>query len=189
MTESAAGESPGSRRQLFTSAVAAGFVLAGCGHSGSLHSRVKDVGAVAPADVRTLNRLLDLEHLMIAAYTASIPLLAPDAAEAAKRFLGQELSHAGELSGLVKQAGGKPHKPMASYDLGSPGGSVQVLALLHRIERAQLAAYVEVLPTLSQPKVRAATAAVMANDAQHVSVLRAKLGLSPLPSPFVTGRE
>ena len=43
---------------------------------------------------------------MIAAYTASIPLLAPDAAEAAKRFLGQELSHAGELSGLIKQAGG-----------------------------------------------------------------------------------
>ena len=189
MTDDAAGESPGSRRQLLASALGAGILLAGCGHGNSLHSRVKQVGPVAPADARTLNQLLDLEHLMIAAYTASIPLLDSDAADAAKRFLGQELSHAGELSGLVKQSGGKAHKPMASYDLGRPRGSEQVLALLHRIERAQLAAYVHALPTLSQPKVRAATAAVMANDAQHVSVLRAKLGLSPLPSAFVTGRE
>ena len=57
------------------------------------------------------------------------------------------------------------------------------------IERAQLAAYLDALPTLSQPKIRAAAAAILANDAQHVSVLRASMGLAPLPSPFVTGRE
>ena len=46
----------------------------------------------------------------MAAYTAGIPLLAPSARKAGQRFLTQELSHAGELSALVRQAGGSAIK-------------------------------------------------------------------------------
>jgi hypothetical protein len=35
--------------------------------------------------------------------------------------------------------------------------------------------------------VRAAVASIMANDAQHVVVLRLALRLPPIPSPLVTG--
>jgi hypothetical protein len=166
-----------------------GAVLAGCGSGKGLHARVKKLGPVARADVEILNLLLDLEHWAIAAYTAGIPLLAPSAAPAARQFLQQELSHAGELSGLVKQAGGKAHKPAPSYDLGHPTGSREVLSLLHQIERSQLAAYMQEIPRLEPARVRAAAAAILANDAQHVSILRLELGLPPMPAALVSGDE
>jgi hypothetical protein len=164
-------------------------VLSGCGSPKSLHARVRRLGPVARADVSILNGLLDLEHQAIAAYTAGIPLLAPAAVPAARKFLEQELSHAGELSGLVKQAGGKARKPAPGYDLGHPTSSRQVLALLHRIERSQLAAYLHAIPRLQPARVRAAAAAILANDAQHVSILRLELGLPPIPAPLVSGEE
>jgi Ferritin-like domain len=179
-----------SRRKLLGAAGAGGaLLLASCGRRNPLHVRVKKAGPVPLADVATLNRLLDLEHLAIAAYTAGIPLLPRSATLAARQFLGQELSHAGELSGLVKEAGGKPHELASAYDLGHPHTGTDVLALLHRIESAQLAAYIQAIPGLRRGPVRAAAAAILANDAQHVAVLRSHLGQRPVPAAFVTGRE
>jgi hypothetical protein len=140
-------------------------------------------------DVEILNRLLDLEYRTVAAYTAGTPLLNKRQAKAAQQFLQQELSHAGELSGLVKEAGAKPLKQRSSYQLGSPGSGRDVLRLLHALEIAQLRAYLEAIPTLSPGPVRAVIASILANDAQHVSVLRAALGEAPLPAALVTGGE
>jgi rubrerythrin len=169
--------------------VAGAFVLAGCSHK----SHRPDVHKIPPhvraKDVEILNRALDLEHKAIAAYTAGIPLLGGSAHDAAKQFLGQELSHAGELSGLIKQAGGKANKPKASYDLGRPRNRTDVLRLLHELERAEIAVYLAAIPDVSPGSVRAAVAAILGNDAQHVVILRAALGLEPIPSAFVTGGE
>ena len=70
-------------------------------------------------DAALLNHLLDLEHMGIAAYTAGIPLLSPAGRKDGQLFLTQELSHAGELAGLVNQAGGKPHKGRETLRLRS----------------------------------------------------------------------
>ena len=164
------------------------LVLSACGSSG-IRARVKKVGKVAALDVPILNHLLDIELLAIAAYTAGIPLLVPAAQPAAKQFLEQELSHAGELAGLVKEAHAKPHQLQPSYDLGHPRNSHDVLVLLHGIERAQLSAYLEAIPTLSGGPVRAAAAALFANDAQHTAVLREQLGEPAIPAAFVTSLE
>lgn len=144
---------------------------------------------MALGDVALLNSLLDLEHYAIAAYEAGIPLMAKGSAVAARQFLAQELSHAGELSGLVREAGQKPNDPLPAYDLGHPRTNEDVLRLLHRIETSQLAAYVRAIPRLQPGKVRAAALAVFANDAQHVTILRLQLGLDPVPAAFVTGTE
>jgi hypothetical protein len=166
---------------------AAVIVLAGCGS----RSQKAEVQALPPAaqnlDVEVLNRSLDLEHEAIAAYTAGIPLLGGRAKEAAKRFLDQELSHSGELAGLVKQAGGKPHKPKPVYDLGQPHDDHGVLSLLHELERRELRLYLQAVTQVSPGSVRAAVAAVLANDAQHLAILRSSLKLDPIPSAFVTG--
>ena len=45
------------------------------------------------------------------------------------------------------------------------------------------------LRQVSPGEARAAVAAILANDAQHVSLLRAELGMDPLPAAFVTGGE
>jgi bacterioferritin (cytochrome b1) len=169
-------------------AAGAVVVLAGCGKK--THT---DLHKLAPAarntDVELLNRALDLELKAIAAYTAGIPLLGRRDHEAAKRFLGQELSHAGELAGLVKQAGGKPNKPKQGYDFGRPKDRSDVLRLLHELERAEIEGYLQAISVVSPGPVRAAVAAILANDAQHVAVLRTALGLRPLVGAFVTGGE
>jgi hypothetical protein len=168
--------------------LAAALWLEACGKSKQVQTPPAHSTAAA-VQVRTLNRLLDLEHRTIAAYTAGIPLLPKAAVPAAQQFLTQELSHAGELSGLVRQAGGKPHKPRPSYNFGHPKPGHDLLRLIHELESAQLAAYLLAMPTFTDPPVRAATAAILGNDAQHVALLRAQLGRPPVPAAFVTGHE
>ncbi|MBV9312004.1 MAG: DUF4439 domain-containing protein [Solirubrobacterales bacterium] len=138
-----------------------------------------------PADLSILKHGLDLEHQAIAAYTAGIPLLKGRQQAVAKYFLNQELSHAGELAGLIKQAGGKFPQPGSSYQLGHPRRSADVLRLLERIEQAQLSWYTTTISALAPGPVRAAVAAVLSNDAQHLAALRSLLGVSELDGPFV----
>jgi hypothetical protein len=167
----------------------AAMVLAGCGSS-SHHEDIRTLPAAAQnADVELLNRALDLEHETIAAYTAGIPLLAGRPRRAAQQFLDQELSHAGELYGLVKEAGGKPHKPRSGYALGHPASAAAVLRLLHELEGRQLGLYLSIITRLSPGSVRAAVSAILGSDAQHVAIIRSSLHLDPLPSAFVTGPQ
>jgi Ferritin-like domain len=189
---------PASRRGLLKAAGAglaggAALLLAACGgsHSSSSQATTTTTSGTAPdsLDAVLLNHLLDLEHLGIAAYTAGIPLLSPSGRKEGRLFLTQELSHAGELGGLVKQADGKPHKGRETYNLGHPRTEEDVLKLLHGIERSQIDAYLDTIPKVSLGSTRAALAAMLANDAQHISVLRLSLGRRPIPTALVTGRE
>jgi Ferritin-like domain len=192
VTAAAGEEDPSSRRSLLRAGAAgiAGLVAVGCGSaSPSLPVQLRRSPPLMRADVQLLNHLLDLEHLGIAAYTAGTPLLDSDQAKSAALFLNDELAHAGQLIGLVKAAGGKPNKPAASYDLGHPRTSDEVLALLHEVERLQIAAYLDALPQLTLGKLRQQVVAILANDAQHIAVVRAGLGQPAVPSAFVTGRE
>ena len=157
--------------------------------SESIKQQVHNSQPVLANDVDLLNRLLHLEHVAIAAYTAGIPLLAQPTAKAGQLFLNDELSHAGDLAGLVREAGGKPIKPAPSYALGHPRTSEEVLMLLHPVEHAQIAGYLYAIPRLEPGVVKQQVASILANDAQHVAVVRAALGQPAIPSAFVTGRE
>jgi hypothetical protein len=163
-------------------------VLAGCGTK-SFKAQVNNSAPVLDTDVALLNHLLDLEHMGIAAYIAGIPLLAPAVYDAGQLFLNDELFHAGALAGWINAAGGMPNTPPPSYDLGHPRNSRQVLQLLHEIEQAQITAYLAALPRLAPSEVQQSVASILANDAQHVAVVRAALGQPAVPSAFVTGRE
>ena len=184
-------DEPSSRRGVLCAAGAAlaGAVLAGCGSSQSIRAQVQNSRPVLHTDVDLLNHLLHLEHVAIAAYTAGIPLLAPATHKAGQLFLNDEISHAGDLAGLVRAAGGKPIKPAPSYELGHPRTSQEVLQLLHDVENAQIAAYVDAIPVLEPGTLKQQVASILANDAQHVAVVRAALGQPAIPSAFVTGRE
>jgi Ferritin-like domain len=192
VSEDSSEEADASSRRGWLRAAGAGLagavVAAGCGHQ-TLRAQVHNSAPVLDTDVELLGRLLHLEHMGIAAYTAGTPLLAPATVKAGKLFLNDELSHAGALAGLIRAAGAKPPKPAPSFDLGHPRTSREVLALLHRIETAQITAYLAALPRLEPAFVRQSVAAILANDAQHVAVVRAALGQPAVPSAFVSGRE
>jgi hypothetical protein len=181
---------PSSRRGLLRAVGAglAGAILAGCG-SQSIRAQVQNSRPVLHSDVDLLNRLLHLEHVAIAAYTAGIPLLAPATHKAGQLFLNDEISHAGDIAGLVRAAGGKPIKPAPSYALGHPRTSQEVLTLLHNVENMQIAAYVDAIAVLRPGTLKQQVASILANDAQHIAVVRAALGQPAIPSAFVTGKE
>lgn len=189
MSQDPEGDSS-SRRGLLTAAGAglAGLIVAGCGHK-SLKAQVHNAQPVLHDDVDVLNHLLDLEHWAIAAYTAATPLLPPATVKAGQLFLNDELSHAGDLAGLVRAAGGKPIKGRPSYPLGNPHGSAEVLGVLHTVELALITAYLDAIPRLRPGTVKQQVASIFANDAQHLAVVRAALHLPAVPSAYVSGRE
>lgn len=185
---------PTSRRTLLAGSLAAAVALAGCGASSASRTQRSDELSqqpLTPADVALLNTILALEYHSTAAYTAAIPLLTHrgKVQDDAKQFLSQDLTHASTLTGLIHHAGGTPVMAQDSYDLGRPGNTQQMLALLHSVESTVVAGYLRVVPQLSPGKHRADVASMLANDAQHLSVLRLRLHLSPVPSALVTGRE
>ncbi len=182
-----------SRRQLLGASGAAGaaFGLAACGGSPSRAApRVARLPkSIASADEALLNRLIEVENHAAAAYIASIPLLSDHNLRAAKHFLHQELSHAAELIAAIRTGGGKPQGPPTTYDLGQPQGTKQVMELLHSVERRSIDAYLYSIPKLPAGPLRAVAASILANEAQHIAIVRRNLGLDPVPAPFVTGAE
>jgi hypothetical protein len=189
-TEASSEGEPSSRRSLLLVAGTglAGALLAGCGGE-SIKQQVDNSQPALTNDVDLLNHLLHLEHTAIAAYTAGIPLLDQPTAKAGQLFLNDEISHAGDVAGLVREAGGKPIKPAPSYELGHPRTSEEVLILLHAVENAQIAGYLYAIQQLEPGVVKQQVASILANDAQHVAVVRAALGQSAIPSAFVNGRD
>ena len=174
-----------SRRQLLSaaSAAGAGAVLAGCGST----SATDLPGSVLEADVRTLNRLIRAEYYSVAAYVAAIPLLSGGDALAAKQFLQQDLSHIEDIAEIVRKTGVKPYATDQLYNLGHPAGRTEALGLLHRAEQVTLRAYLAAIPRLSPGVVKATAASLFANDAQHASTIRDRIGLAPVPEAVVTG--
>lgn len=171
-------------------AAGAAAVLAGCASKSHLPNVHKIPPQARSADVEILNGLLVLEYKAIAAYTAGIPLLEGRHVQtAARQFLSQEISHSGEVYALVRQAKGIAPHPKASYPFGRPRGHKDVLTLLHTLEQEQIAAYLDAIPNVSPGPVRAALSSILANDAQHLVVVRRALHLEPIPAAFVTGGE
>jgi bacterioferritin (cytochrome b1) len=180
------------RRAFLGSSTAAGalLVLGGCGETAPHQTTVPTIPPrLGDADIAVLNELLGHEYKAIAAYTAGAPLLDGTAHDAAKQFLTHELYHASKLYSMIKSAGGMPDKPKTNYQLGRPRSHEDVLRLLHAVEHVQVAAYLAAIPTISLGTARGVLSAILANDAQHVAIVRSELGLDPLTGALVRGVE
>jgi rubrerythrin len=191
-----------SRRAFFRAAgvsVAGGsaMFLAACGNGTkkvSGDSQSEDQGGNSEenpssdvSDVNVLNSALDLEHMAIAAYTAGAKLLRGSALRAGRLFLSHEQEHAQALTRTIRDLKGSPSKARASYDFPTLRSQADVLRFAQTIENTAIAAYIDALPKLDDPKLRATGAAIVTNEAEHVAVLRTALGQDPAPSAFVIG--
>lgn len=145
--------------------------------------------AVTHQNVAVLNRVLGFERRAIAAYEAAIPLLSGADKVIATVCLKQDLLHAGRLIALITEFGGVAAAQAESYKLGRPRSKRQLVALLHEAELFQVAGYLEAIREVPDGRLRATIGSILANDAQHVALLRGALGESPVPSPFPSGRE
>ncbi len=182
-----------SRRALLAASGAAGAaaVLAGCTSIKPAANPALSKLALRPsrADVPVLNGLLEVEYLAAYAYTASVPVLDQADALTAVQFLHHELAHITVLHTLILNAGATPIQQRSEYPLGSQGGRSELLSMLRRIEGRALTAYLGAIPKLSPGGVRAIASSIMANEGQHISVLRSALGLKPVPAALASGSE
>ena len=189
-----------SRRDFFRLAglaTAGGSVVfaAACGDDddsgGGSTAAVMENGAGGERDVMILNAALDLENTAIAAYTAGAALLKGPVLATGKLFLAQEQEHAAGLAQAIRDLGGTPNKakPAAAYAKGFPKLRSQndVLRFAVDLENTAVAAYVDAIPKLSEPKLRQTAAAINTNEAEHISVLLGALGKPPVPDAYVTG--
>jgi hypothetical protein len=190
---------PFSRRRFFrasgvTFVGGSAVFLAACG--GGSHSGSTQAGTSGNADVDVLNAALDLEHTVIAAYSAGLPLLRGRTHTYGTQFLAQERLHARGLEQAIKDLSGVPIKPRpaSAYAAQLPKlrGQSDVLMLAKDLESTVIAAYIDAIPKLSDGQLRGTVAAIVTDEAEHLSVLLGALG-SPLvaqaPDPFVTGRK
>jgi rubrerythrin len=161
--------------------------LAACGSSKTTPSGGASAGGTADADVAILNSALDLENMAIFVYTNGARLLRGDALKAGKTFLGHEKAHAQGISRAIQDLGGTPNKPKAAYDVSKPSNQIETLKLAEKIENVAVAAYIDAIPKLSDPKLRATAAAIATTEAEHIAVLRKALGHRAIPTAFVTG--
>ena len=87
--------------------------------------------------------------------------------------------------------GGTPvePKPAAEYDLPRSRSRSQALRFAVDLENTSVAAYLDALPKLTDPALRAMAAATLTVEAEHMSVLLGELGEPRIPRALVTGEE
>ncbi len=169
-------------------ACVATLVLAACGTS--VHRPAPNKLRLLPASERAtlvaqLNRALAADQEAIFAYTVAGPLLSGRAPRVDGRFLGDENTHASVLHALIVGAGGKPHQRSASYDLGDPSSGSRVLALLQKLEELQIARDLDAIRRVPSASVRTVLASILADDAQHLTVLSSLQGHSRIEDALV----
>ncbi|MGI8593825.1 MAG: DUF4439 domain-containing protein [Solirubrobacteraceae bacterium] len=145
-------------------------------------------GTAASRDVVVLNSALDLENMAVAAYRTVLPLLAGAALSAGKAFHEHEQEHADALAEAVRQLGGAPNKPSRGYDFPRLAGQRAALSFAADVEGTAIAAYIDALPRLTSPDLRGTAAAIVTDEAEHLSVLSGALGRPQAPRAFVTGK-
>jgi bacterioferritin (cytochrome b1) len=140
-------------------------------------------------DVDVLNAALDLEFTIAAAYRAGARLLKGEVRAVGEQFLAQAEEHADALTRAIKDLGGTPSKPKPGYDFPTLANQTDVLTFATELENTAVAAYIDAVPKLTDGRLRGTVAAIVTNEAEHISVLLGALGKPQVPEAFVTGRE
>jgi rubrerythrin len=152
-------------------------------------ARAQSGGDMATADLKILNVALGLEHEAIAAYQAGAEsgLLAKPVLDVAVLFQSQHKQHRDVLATTIRKAGAVPVEPMMMKEYSWPKLASQsdVLMFAAKLEAGAASAYLGALKAIQNKDYLTAAAAIMGNEAQHLSILRHALGESPVPSAFI----
>lgn len=181
---------PLSRRRLFAfaGASASAVLVAGCADDTKNPNVKTGPDESDTADVELLNSMLDLELETVAAYKVAAGKLSGSALQAVKGFLEQEQEHADTLNRAIRDLKGVPNREKSSYDFRSLRSQRDTLRFAVDFESNAIAAYVDVLPKLSQGEIRSTVSGILTCEAEHVCVLLGELGADQVPSAFVVGR-
>jgi rubrerythrin len=142
-------------------------------------------------DAEVVRALLQLERDSVRVYEAAQGRLDGVAGRLARRILEQERAHARGLARSLRQLGRAPAREPAAQIPGleraiarGPGAFASFAA---RHEAEIVGAYLQALERLRRPGLRSPVASILANEGQHLALLRETLGDDPVPRAFETG--
>jgi len=182
-----------SRRDLVQRGIAVGGVVVAASAI-PFFLRIRNAFAQAEGDASVLEAAVGLEQQAVFAYTAAADSGKLGTSEPiARLFAEQEQEHADGLARALRERGGSPPpKPTSPMDVpglaeAAGGNAVDITNFAIELETMAVAAYYDAHGKLRAPELLATGASIMANEAQHLVVLRQALGKNPSPDAFVTG--
>ena len=175
------------RASLLAAAVLAAAALAACGEGGEVTTDVPD----KDRDSETLNRILTRQLAAIDAYDRTVPALNGAERAMAIEFRAQEQEHADAVVKALRGIGGAA-EPDEEEEIEAEGlrSEADHLEFLYEVESATIDDELNAISNLTAPWIRPLMATIVANQAQHLVLLRRALGAKPLetvPVPFEDG--
>lgn len=183
------------RRDLIRRGIGIGGALVAASSIPLLWS-VRNAFAAGGSDGEILVSAVKLERIAVLAYGVAIDskLLTPGFTRVARRFRDHEQEHADALTTALTDLGGTPppEPKIADVDsvvkgIGDLKTRAEVLHFTIELEMAAVAAYYDAHRKLIDAKLLQTGAAIMANEAQHLVVLRQAVKQPPVPNAFETG--
>jgi Ferritin-like domain len=175
------------RRACLTAAiVATAIALAGCGEGGDIATAVPD----KEGDAKMLNELLGRQLAAVAAYDRSMPALSGPELALARQFRSQEQEHVDTVVKALRGIGAKYEPPEEEIDVTDLTDEADYLDFFYVMESATIDFELEVIGELTASFVRPQLAAIVANQAQHLVLLRQALGAEGpqlVPDAFEAG--
>jgi Ferritin-like domain len=153
-------------------AIALAIGAAGCGDSGHGAETDPEKGA----DAAILNAALTRELTILSAYKQGRPLLRGAERPLLRRLYAQEGEYVDALTKAIRGLGGDTEAEAEELDFGQVKSQADVLRLAYELESAALDYYVDSAAQLYTAAPRTLDAALAAGHAQHLVVLRQRLG-------------
>jgi rubrerythrin len=177
-----------------------GFALGGAAIAAGwipLLLSVRNAFADSDGDLPILERAITLERTVVLAYDELISggALRGGLLRVARRFRAHEQEHADALTTALTDLGGTPPQPpkgAAAVDevvegLREVRSRGDALSFAIELETAAVAAYHDALARLVEGKLLQTGTSIMANEGQHLVVLRRAAGSDPVPNALERG--
>jgi len=155
---------------------------------------VRNAFAQGETDAQILEAAIGLEQTAVFAYTAAAASgkLDRGSTAAAKHFAKQEQEHADGLTTALQALNGtpppKPTRPDQVKGLAQAATSAAgIVKFAIELETMAVAAYYDAQQKLRDAKLLQTGASIMANEGQHLVVLRTVAKQNPVPYAFETG--
>jgi hypothetical protein len=165
----------------------AAAALAACGGGGGDTSASPTDQA---ADAEVLNEILSRQSAAVVAYDHSLRGLGGPSLATARLFRAQEQEHVDAILKALRSLGAAAEPTPEPIDVSGLKSEAEYLTFLYELESATIEAELTAIARLTSPGARSLLATTVANQAQHLVLLRRALGaksLETVPEPFENG--
>lgn len=166
---------------------ACAVALVSCGGGGGDSS---STAADKAADAAVLNEILARQTAAVAAYDHSLRGLGGHSLAVARVFRAQEQEHVDAILKSLRSLGEAAEPPAETIEASGRKTEAEYLEFLYELEAATIESELSAIARLTSPSPRSMLATTVANQAQHLVLLRRALGaksVETVPRAFEDG--